>query len=103
MRVATSPSSSRSAHAPALRIRITGYIWEWWSAKPAQLADDVHEWAKRKFLPPKFITVNGEEIKIPSSTTDLDKVAFGEFLDKLSAEIGIPLPNVEEAGYISNH
>src|SRR4051794_32304271 len=36
-----------------------------------QNADEVHEWAKRKFLPPRFIKVNGEEMKIPGSTTDL--------------------------------
>lgn len=68
-----------------------------------QLATEVHEWAKRKFLPPRFITVQGEEIKIPSTTTELDKLAFGEYLDKLAAEIGIPLPNPEDAGYISNY
>lgn len=68
-----------------------------------QNADDVHEWAKRKFLPPKFITVNGEEIKIPSSTTTLSKIDFGEYLDKIAAETGIPLPDPEAAGYISNH
>jgi hypothetical protein len=68
-----------------------------------QLATDVHEWAKRKFLPARFITVNGEEIRIPASTTDLDKIAFGEYLDKLSAEISVPLPDPEAAGYLSNY
>jgi hypothetical protein len=47
--------------------------------------------------------VNGEEIKIPSSTTTLSKIDFGEYLDKIAAETGIPLPDPEAAGYISNH
>jgi hypothetical protein len=62
-------------------------------------ADDIHEWAKRKFLPPRFITVNGEEIKITASTTDLNKNDFTEYLDKISAATEIPLPDPEAAGF----
>jgi hypothetical protein len=65
-----------------------------------QLADDIHQWAKRKFLPPRFITINGEEIRIPSSTTDLSKTDFGDYIDKLAAEIGIALPDPQAAGYL---
>jgi hypothetical protein len=67
-----------------------------------QLATDVHEWAKRKFLPPRFIKVNGEEMKIPGSTTELDKASFTYYLDRIAAETNIPLPDIEAAGYISN-
>jgi hypothetical protein len=42
-------------------------------------ADDLHEFFKRKLLPLVFKTIRGEEIKLPASTTDLDKVAFGEY------------------------
>ena len=66
-------------------------------------ADDLHEYLKRKLLAPKFITVMGKEIKIPSSTKDLSKVEFGEYMDKISAETDVPIPNPEDAGYISNH
>jgi hypothetical protein len=65
-----------------------------------QLATDIHEWAKRKFLPPRFITVQGQELKIPGATTELDKTAFGEYLDKVAAEIGISLPDPIAAGYL---
>jgi hypothetical protein len=68
-----------------------------------QNADDVHEWAKRKFLPPRFIKVNGEEMRIPGSTTGLGKSDFTDYLDKIAAETGIPLPDPEAAGYISNY
>jgi hypothetical protein len=68
-----------------------------------ETASDLHEWAKRKFLPPRFVTIRGQEMKLPSSTTDLDKATFTDYLDKISAEIGAPLPNHEDAGYISNY
>lgn len=70
------------------------------------LANDLHEYFKRTLLPPKFINVMGKEIKIPASTTDLTKVQFGEYLDKISAESGVPLPTREELeamGYILNY
>ena len=47
------------------------YLWLFYNVISEETGDDVnsiHEWAKRKFLPPQFITVNKEEIKIPAST-----------------------------------
>lgn len=70
------------------------------------LVNDLHEYFKRTLLHPKFINVMGKEIKIPASTTDLTKVQFGEYLDKISAESGVPLPTREELeamGYILNY
>lgn len=65
-------------------------------------ATDLHEFFKRKLLPPVIKKVRGEEIKIAASTTDLDKIAFGEYLDKICALTNIPLPDPAAAGYISN-
>jgi hypothetical protein len=71
------------------------------------LADDMHEYFKRKFLPPKEkrMVLNGVRRKfmIPGSTATLDKFDFGQYLDKICAETGVPLPDVEAAGFISNH
>lgn len=66
------------------------------------LADDLHEYFKRKFLKPTEKTIMGETIKLPSSTADLDKHDFGEYLDKICAMTNVPLPDPEAAGYISN-
>lgn len=66
-------------------------------------ADDIHEYAKRKFLPPRFITINGEEYKIPGTTTGLSKNDFSEYMDKVSAWSGVPIPNPADAGYLSNY
>ena len=63
------------------------------------LASDIHEIAKRKFLPPRFVSIKGQEYKLPASTTDLDKKDFGDYLDKISAWSGVPLPNPDEYKY----
>jgi hypothetical protein len=54
---------------------------------------DLHEYFKRYFLTPKFIKVLGKEIKIPSSTTDLNKIEWSEYLDKICALVDVPLPD----------
>jgi len=66
-------------------------------------AEDLHEFFKRKLLPPVFKTIQGEEIKLPRSTTDLSKGEFTEYLDKICALTNIPLPDPKAAGYIPNH
>ena len=57
---------------------------------------DMHEYFKRIFLPPVFITVFNKEIKIPASTTKLDKLQFTEYINKIELLSGIPSPNVDE-------
>ncbi len=82
------------------------YLWFYYgviSQETGSDPDDIHEWAKRKFLPARFITVNGEELRIPGTTTGLTKLEFGEFLEKLCAATEIPLPDPALAGYISNY
>jgi hypothetical protein len=66
-------------------------------------ADDLHELFKRKFLPPAFKTIMGQEVKLPGSTTDLDKAGFSEYLERICALTNVPLPDPEAAGYISNY
>lgn len=59
-------------------------------------ADYLHEYFRRTLLPPKFIQVMGKEIKIPHSTTDLNSYEFRDYLDKISAESGVEIPDTEE-------
>ncbi len=63
-------------------------------------AVDLHEYFKRKILPPKIIKVLGEEIEVPRSTTGLTKLEFGEYLEKICALTEIPLPDPKAAGFI---
>lgn len=70
-------------------------------------ADDLHELFRAKLLPPKFVKIKGKqtyhELKVPRSTTELDKIAFGEYMDKISAMVDIPVPNPKDVGYITNY
>jgi len=55
----------------------------------------LHDYFVRTLLPPKFIKVMGKEIRVPSSTTELNKIEFGEYIEKIRAEVapmGIVIP-----------
>lgn len=55
----------------------------------------LHDYFVRTLLPPKFIKVMGKEIKVPSSTTELSKIEFGEYIERIRSEVapmGIIIP-----------
>lgn len=60
------------------------------------MANDLHEYFKRVFLPPVFKEVLGKTFKIPSSTTDLSKGGMVEYLMKISSLTGVPIPDPAE-------
>lgn len=66
-------------------------------------ANDLHELFKRKFLPPQFKTILGHDLKLPASTTTLSKHDFSEYMEKICAETGVPIPDPELAGYIPSN
>lgn len=61
--------------------------------------NDLHEFFKREFLPPRIIKVRiagkESERKIPASTTDLNKTDFADYMDKICAMVEIPIPDSE--------
>lgn len=59
-------------------------------------SNDLHEFFKRTLLPPKFIKVLGREIKIPKSTTELKSNEFSDYMDKISAETGVEIPDSQK-------
>ena len=72
-------------------------------------SEDIHEYLKAKLLPKRLIRIRGKtaihEVETLGTTTKLNKLEFGEYLDKCASHIGIPLPSVEEVeemGYIRN-
>jgi hypothetical protein len=56
--------------------------------------DELHSLFKRIFLPPRYKTILGREMKLPASTTELSKPEFGEYLDRICAETNVPIPVV---------
>lgn len=66
-------------------------------------ANDLHELFKRLFLPPTNKTILNTDIRLPASTTDLSKHDFSEYMEKICAMTGVPIPDPELAGYESNH
>lgn len=80
--------SKRSLDQNALYWLYLGVI----EKETGNLATDLHELFKRKFLPPIPKKLLGVEFKIPASTTELSKVEFGEYLDKISAFTEVPIP-----------
>jgi len=57
---------------------------------------EIHEYMKRVCLPPKFKTILGKEMKLPASTTSLNKYDFSIYVEKIRAEVssmGIMIPD----------
>ena len=68
-----------------------------------QDAQDIHEIAKRKFLPPRFVNVMGKEFKLPATTTKLSKLEMSDFMDKICYWTNRPIPDPNELeNYLSS-
>ena len=65
-------------------------------AETGNTAEEIHEIAKRKFLPPQTVFFKGESYKIPGTTTKLDKLQFMDYMDRICAWSGVPIPNPNE-------
>lgn len=65
--------------------------------------EETHAWAKAKFLPKKFAKMLGEDVELSPTTATLSKLEFGELLDRIAAEAGVPLPDPQAAGYVANY
>lgn len=65
--------------------------------------EDLHTFFRQAFLPRRFIKIKGKrnthEVQDYKSTTKLNKLEFGEYLDKICAMTGVPLPDPTLAGY----
>lgn len=59
-------------------------------------AEYLHELFKQDLLPPQWISVLGKEIRIAKSTTELTKLEFVDYMEKISALTEVPIPNTED-------
>lgn len=56
-------------------------------------SEELHRIFKGLFLPKRKIIFKGKEYFMLGSTTELNKVEFGEFLDRICSETGVPIPD----------
>lgn len=56
---------------------------------------DLHEFFKNKLLPPRFVKIMKEEVKLPPTTKELKTDEFGEYMLKIESLTGIPMPYIK--------
>lgn len=82
-------------------------MWKWLGEVVAHVrehtgmdADDIHEFFKAKFLPPRLIELAGEAVEYRTTTT-LTTAEMSEYMDAIyhfcTSELGLLLPLPEEA------
>lgn len=78
------------------------YLWMYYgliAEETGHSPDEIHEIMKRKFLQPQILKWKEENLKIPASTTNLNKSEFSEYIMRIEAETGIQSPDTEEWMY----
>lgn len=85
-----------------------GVVYKVISDYNGDTVNSLHEYFKRTLLPPQFIKVMGKEIKIPASTTKLNKSEFAEYVMRIGAEVApfgvqIPLPDKDDNKPIADY
>lgn len=58
--------------------------------------EDLHEYFKRKLLPPQYKVILGNEVKLPASTTRLNKAEFSHYIMSIEELTGILAPEKDE-------
>jgi hypothetical protein len=65
-------------------------------------ANDLHDFFKMKLLPKETVTLKGKKAHVferTKSTTKLNKQEMSEYMEKICAMTGVPIPDPQEAGY----
>lgn len=66
-------------------------------------SEELHRIFKGLFLPKKKVTLNGKDYMLAGSTTELNKVDFGIYLDRICAETNIPIPEEKKASEVIDY
>lgn len=68
-------------------------IYQEVASETGHTEDEIHDYCKIKFLPKRIVNIEGKDDEIPGSTAILDKPAFSEYVERVSAwaatELGI--------------
>lgn len=68
------------------------------SKETGHAPEEIHEWAKGKFLTEKIINVFGSPVRMKGSTTRMSKSEFSEYIQRIESETGIPSPPTDDEG-----
>lgn len=67
--------------------------------------EDLHEFLKTKLLPKKIIKIKGRkgvyDVVKYKSTTELSKLEFGEYMERICVLTEVPIPDPEAAGFFT--
>ncbi len=95
------------ARKPKRSLSQNSYYWLYLnivSGETGNEVNDLHEFFKTQFLPLKTIRIVGKtgeyEFHRATSTTELTKAEFGEYLDRIAAMTLVPPPDPQAAGYL---
>ena len=76
-----------------------GVVYKYIAAETGHNENEIHEWLKDEFLPPKFIKIGDKEKELHRTTTDLTTAEMEVYLERCRVWAGatlgcvIPLPN----------
>jgi hypothetical protein len=86
---------ARTTGAPGERSNMNGYYWLYIGVIADETGDnpnELHEYFKRVYLPPKYVKVLGREVKLPASTTDLTGQEMMHYMMQIEGLTGVPIP-----------
>ena len=86
---------ARTTGQPGEKSNMNGYYWIYLTVIATETGDninDLHEFFKRKLLPPRFTKVLEKNIKLPSTTTNLTGLEMWNYMLEIENLTGIPIP-----------
>ena len=86
---------ARTTGAPGEKSNMNGYYFLYLSVIASETGEDVdilHEYFKREILPPRFKTILKKQIKLPATTREMTGLEMMEYMEKICALTGIPIP-----------
>ena len=75
------------------------FLWVYYGIvanETGHTTEEIHDWAKGKFLTQGITEVFGSKVRKLKSTTQLTKQEFSEYIERIESETGVPAPIVDE-------